>query len=67
MLVVLDRAEVTAWRSLRNVAAVHVLASDQLNTYDVVIADQVVFSKAALDAFLARTTVRSAAPSTEEA
>jgi large subunit ribosomal protein L4 len=66
VLVVLDRAEETAWRSLRNVPAVHVLASDQLNTYDVVIADQVVFSKAALDAFLARTTVRSA-PSKQEA
>jgi len=67
VLVVLDRSEEVAWRSLRNVASVHVLASDQLNTYDVVIADQVVFTKAALDAFLTRTTVRSAAASTKEA
>ena len=65
VLVVLDRSEETAWRSLRNVPSVHVLASDQLNTYDVVIADQVVFSKAALDAFLARTTVRSATSNQE--
>jgi len=52
-LVVLDRAETTSWLSLRNLAEVHVLAVDQLNTYDVLVSDQVVFSKAALEAFLA--------------
>jgi large subunit ribosomal protein L4 len=52
-LVILDRAETTSWLSLRNLAEVHVLAVDQLNTYDVLVSDQVVFSKAALEAFLA--------------
>jgi large subunit ribosomal protein L4 len=67
-LVVLDRSEVIAWRSVRNVPTVHVLAADQLNTYDVVVADQVVFTKAALDTFLAGRTARTAvAEQTEEA
>lgn len=67
-LVVLDRAEETAWRSLRNVVDVHVLAADQLNTYDVVVSDQVVFTKAALDSFLASRAARTAAAEqTEEA
>lgn len=49
LLVVLDRTEPTAWLSLRNVASVHVLAVDQLNAYDVLCADDVVFTSAALD------------------
>jgi large subunit ribosomal protein L4 len=53
LLVVVDRAEETTWLSLRNVPNVHLLASDQLNTYDVLCSDDVVFTKAALDAFLA--------------
>ncbi len=61
-LVVLDRSEDAAWRSVRNVPAIHVLAADQLNTYDVVVADHVVFTRAALDTFLAGRAARSAAP-----
>ena len=38
--------------SLRNVASVHVLAADQLNTYDVLASDHVVFTEQALSAFL---------------
>ena len=53
VLVVLHRDEEIAWLSLRNVASVHVIAPDQLNAYDVVVADDVVFSAAALDAFVA--------------
>jgi large subunit ribosomal protein L4 len=53
LLVVVGRDEVTAWKSLRNVGRVHLLAADQLNTYDVLCADDVVFTKTALDAFLA--------------
>jgi large subunit ribosomal protein L4 len=67
-LVVLDRAEDAAWRSVRNVATVHVLAADQLNTYDVVVSDQVVFTRAALESFLAGRAARTAvAEQTEEA
>lgn len=53
MLVVLDRTEGQAFMSLRNVESVYVIAVDQLNTYDVVVNDSVVFTKAALDAFIA--------------
>ena len=55
-LVVLDRSDDVAWRSLRNVADVHILAVDQLNTYDVLLSDDVVFTKDAFDAFVAART-----------
>jgi large subunit ribosomal protein L4 len=53
LLVVVHRADVTAQKSLRNLDDVHVLVSDQLNTYDVLCADDVVFTQEALEAFLA--------------
>ena len=53
VLVVLTRDEDIAWLSLRNVAALHILSYDQLNAYDVLVADDVVFSAAALTAFVA--------------
>jgi large subunit ribosomal protein L4 len=53
VLVVIDRADDLTWLSLRNVPAVHLLAYDQLNAYDVLCSDDVVFSKAALEAFVA--------------
>ena len=52
-LVVLDRKDETSWLSLRNLPGVHVLAVDQLNAYDVVVSDAVVFTAAALEAFVA--------------
>ena len=52
VLIVLNREETVAWLSLRNVPTVHVAAPDQLNTYHVLVSDQVLFSKAGLDAFL---------------
>ena len=52
LLVVLSRDEDMAWLSLRNVATVHALAVDQLNAYDVLVSDDVVFTKAALAAFV---------------
>ncbi|TMR07189.1 50S ribosomal protein L4 [Actinomadura soli] len=54
VLVVLDREDELTWRSLRNEPAVHVLVSDQLNTYDVLVNDDVVFTKAAYDEFISR-------------
>ncbi|MCL2091689.1 MAG: 50S ribosomal protein L4 [Micrococcales bacterium] len=54
VLVVLARGDDTTWKSLRNVPQVHLLAADQLNTYDVLVSDDVVFTSAALDAFLHR-------------
>ncbi|WP_310961088.1 50S ribosomal protein L4, sunset domain variant [Nocardioides terrisoli] len=51
-LVVLERDDAVTWLSLRNVASVHLLAVDQLNTYDVLLCDDVVFTKGAYDAFV---------------
>jgi large subunit ribosomal protein L4 len=53
VLVAIDRGDDLAALSLRNVPTVHVLYVDQLNTYDVLCSDQVLFTSAALDAFLA--------------
>ena len=52
-LVVLQRSDEISWKSLRNAADVHVLAVDQLNTYDVLVSDDIVFTSGALEAFLA--------------
>ncbi|MEI2776784.1 MAG: 50S ribosomal protein L4 [Tetrasphaera sp.] len=52
LLVVLDRADMVSLLSVRNLADVHVLAVDQLNTYDVLCADDIVFTRASLDAFV---------------
>jgi large subunit ribosomal protein L4 len=49
---VLTREDELNWLSLRNVPQVHLLAADQLNTYDVLVSDDVVFTKDALDEFL---------------
>lgn len=52
VLVVLTRQDPAAWFSLRNVPGVHTIAFDQVNTYDVIVADDIVFSEAAFDGFL---------------
>ena len=60
VLVVLSRDDEASWLSLRNAAEVHLLAADQLNTYDVLVSDDVVFTKEALDEFLGvRSTVET--------
>jgi large subunit ribosomal protein L4 len=52
VLVVLGRADEVNWLSLRNLPTVHLLAADQLNTYDVLVADEVIFTSEALEEFL---------------
>ncbi len=52
VLVVLDRSDEVSLRSLRNIHDVHVIAVDQLNAYDVLKAEDVVFTKAALAQFV---------------
>ena len=54
VLVVTEHDDELSWKSLRNVPFVHLLAQDQLNTYDVLASDYLVFTKAALDAFVER-------------
>jgi large subunit ribosomal protein L4 len=55
ILVVAEADDVATWRSLRNVRGVHLLATGQLNTYDVLVSDHVVFTEPALAAFVARS------------
>jgi large subunit ribosomal protein L4 len=52
LLVVIGRSDETGARSVRNLPNVHLLAPDQLNTYDVLRADDVVFSVEALESFI---------------
>jgi large subunit ribosomal protein L4 len=52
ILLVLDREDDLTWLSIRNVAEVHVLMADQLNTYDVLCNDDVVFTEQAYEAFI---------------
>ena len=54
ILVVTTQDDEVTWKSLRNVPAVHLLAEDQLNTYDVLDSDYVVFTQAAFGAFVER-------------
>jgi large subunit ribosomal protein L4 len=51
-LVVLERDDALTWLSLRNVPTVHLLAVDQLNTYDVLLSDDIVFTKGAYEALV---------------
>ena len=51
-LVVVGREDVTAWKSVQNLPNVHPIAPDQLNTYDVLDSDDVVFSVEALNTFV---------------
>ena len=53
-LIVLDRADELSALSLRNAPEAHILWADQLNTYDVLVNDDVVFTTAGLDAFLGK-------------
>jgi large subunit ribosomal protein L4 len=56
VLVVLERADDLTWKSLRNVGGVHLLVEDQLNTYDVLVSDDVVFTEGALRTYVKRAT-----------
>jgi large subunit ribosomal protein L4 len=63
-LVVLERADSITWLSLRNAPDVHIVAVDQLNTYDVLASDDVVFTRGAYDAFVNGTASASERPAT---
>ncbi len=59
VLIVIGRADEVGAKSVRNLPGVHVISPDQLNTYDVLNADDVVFSVEALDAYIAANTANS--------
>jgi large subunit ribosomal protein L4 len=67
VLVVAHRDDEITWKSLRNVPRVRVLTEDQLNTYDVLASDHVVFTEQALAAFVARSSRSSGSGSAKEA
>ena len=56
VLLVIDRADDVAALSARNLPAVHTLYADQLNTYDVLVSDDVVFTQAAYEAYVAQAS-----------
>jgi large subunit ribosomal protein L4 len=60
-LVVLERTDTLTWLSLRNAPQVHIVAVDQLNTYDVLASDDVVFTKGAYDVFVGSRTAEKEA------
>jgi len=68
-LVVLTRDDEVAWKSVRNLGDVHAIAADQLNAYDVLCADDVIFTESALSSWLAGLGIEwgsAAAPQSEE-
>ena len=64
VLVVISREDEAGWKSLRNAGNVHLIASDQLNTYDVLVSDDVVFTQQSLNDFLTFSRVEAAAAQT---
>lgn len=66
LLVVLDRSDELGLKSVRNLADVHVLFVDQLNTYDVLCADDIVFTQAALTSFIEGRQGGATTEATEE-
>jgi len=56
LLVVVSRSEDLAWRSLRNAENLHLLVPDQLNAYDILKSDDIVFSETAIKDFLKAKT-----------
>ena len=65
VLIVIGRSDETGAKSVRNLPGVHILTPDQLNTYDVLRADDVVFSVEALNAYIG-AAAPNAAEDTEE-
>jgi len=53
VLIVIERGDEASLLAVRNIPTVHVLEYDQLNAYDVLVSDDIVFTKAAYDAFVA--------------
>ncbi|TAL41729.1 MAG: 50S ribosomal protein L4 [Salinibacterium sp.] len=66
VLIVLQREDEVSYLSVRNIQSVHVLPFDQLNAYDVLVSDDIVFTKGAFDAFVAWNTKSTATEATKE-
>ena len=53
VLVVLERDDELSFKSVRNIPTIHVLPADQLNAYDVLVSDDIIFTRAAFESFVA--------------
>jgi large subunit ribosomal protein L4 len=65
ILVVLSRSEDLAWRALRNADDTHLIVNDQLNAYDILVADDLVFSESAIREYIAGPVKQAAAVARE--
>lgn len=52
VLIVVEREDENTMLSVRNLTDVNVISHSQLNAYDVIVSDDIVFTKAAFDAFV---------------
>lgn len=66
-LLVIGREDIAAWKSVANLDNVHPIAPDQLNTYDVLNADDVVFTVEAFHAYVEQAQRQLAGSSAKEA
>jgi large subunit ribosomal protein L4 len=66
VLIVLQREDEVSYKSVRNIQTVHVLPFDQLNAYDVLVSDDIVFTKGAFDAFVAWNTKSASTETSKE-
>jgi large subunit ribosomal protein L4 len=62
VLVVAQAEDEVTWKSLRNAPGVRLLATGQLNTYDVLASEHIVFTEAALSAFTGQPEAAAPAP-----
>jgi large subunit ribosomal protein L4 len=62
VLVVAQAEDEVTWKSLRNATGVRLLATGQLNTYDVLASEHIVFTEAALSAFTGQPVAEAPAP-----
>ena len=65
LLLVAERSDEAAWLSARNLPQIHILEPGQLNTYDVLVSDDVVFTQAAFERFVAGPAAAAKATASE--
>ncbi|AXI78036.1 50S ribosomal protein L4 [Peterkaempfera bronchialis] len=65
VLLVVERDDELAIKSARNLPTVHILDAGQLNTYDVLVSDDVVFTQAAFERFVAGPAASAKAVASE--
>ena len=64
ILLVLDRTEVSTWKSFRNLPRIQIVLPEELNPYDILVNDWLVFSQATLERATARFSSEANDPGT---